>query len=107
MKQQISQLVNQFKQTMSEAYGNDLAKVVLFGSYARGDFHEESDIDFLVVLNKKELNPFKEIRKMNNKVYDLTLDSGKLISFLPTTLNRYESFETPFYTNVRKEGLVI
>ncbi|MEL6718658.1 MAG: nucleotidyltransferase domain-containing protein [Bacteroidota bacterium] len=107
MEEQIQQLANKFKENISEVYGKELSKVILFGSYARGDFREESDIDFLVVLNKKDLNPFKEIRRMNPKVYDLILDSGKLISFLPTTLTRYEAFQTPFYTNVRKDGIVI
>ncbi|MEM8525275.1 MAG: nucleotidyltransferase domain-containing protein [Bacteroidota bacterium] len=104
---QIQQLVDQFKQAVLSIYGEDLSKVILFGSYARGDFQEDSDVDFLVVLNKKQINPFKEILKMNEKIYDLTLDSGKLISFLPTTLNRYESFQTPFYVNIRKDGRIV
>lgn len=36
---------------MKRYYGERLAKIVLFGSYARGDFNEESDVDYLVVLD--------------------------------------------------------
>ncbi|MEM9848446.1 MAG: nucleotidyltransferase domain-containing protein [Bacteroidota bacterium] len=107
MQQQTQWIAHQFKQTLAAVYGEELAKVILFGSHARGDFHEESDIDFLVVLDRKHLNPFKEIRKLNAAVYDLTLASGQLISFLPTTLTRYESFQSPFYVNVRKDGITI
>jgi predicted nucleotidyltransferase len=44
-----------FKEIMQELYGERLSKIILYGSYARGDFHEESDIDFLVVLNDEEI----------------------------------------------------
>ncbi|MFN0014530.1 MAG: nucleotidyltransferase domain-containing protein [Saprospiraceae bacterium] len=44
------------KAELQRLYGDRLAKVILYGSYARGDFHEESDIDFLVVLKDVEID---------------------------------------------------
>ena len=54
------ELIQEFKKTIQQIYGSRLAKIVLYGSYARGDFHTESDIDFLVVLKDTEIKSFHE-----------------------------------------------
>ena len=51
----------QFKSLLTDLYGNRLSKLILFGSYARVEAREDSDIDFLVVLKDKEISVFKEI----------------------------------------------
>jgi predicted nucleotidyltransferase len=38
-----------FRRRLEQAYGQKLAGVLLFGSFARGDEHEESDVDVLVL----------------------------------------------------------
>ena len=39
-------VIKDFTETMKNHYGARLSKIILYGSYARGDFNEESDIDF-------------------------------------------------------------
>jgi uncharacterized protein len=46
----INQVANEYQANLQNLYGNELAELVLFGSYARGDYHAESDIDFAIVL---------------------------------------------------------
>ncbi len=43
---------------MKQLYGDRLESIVLFGSYARGDFHEDSDVDYLVVLDGNDISAF-------------------------------------------------
>ena len=103
----LEKINDQFKALMQSIYGSRLDKVVLYGSYARGDFREDSDIDFLVVLKDEKINTFQEIRETNEQIYDLSLHTSKLISFLPTTLKKYQSYQNPLYINVRNEGIII
>jgi uncharacterized protein len=49
MEKIVEQIAKEYKAALQELYGNDLAELVLFGSYARGDQHDESDVDFAVV----------------------------------------------------------
>lgn len=42
----IEQIANEYKASLRELYGDELAELILFGSYARGDYWEESDVDF-------------------------------------------------------------
>ena len=43
-------VIKDFTETMKNHYSDRLSKIILYGSYARGDFNEESDIDFMVVI---------------------------------------------------------
>ena len=104
MDNTIQQLALEFKQSLRERYGERFAKLILFGSYARGDFHEESDIDFLVVLNDEKVQNGKEIFFVSDIVSRLTLRYDKLVSILPVSLYRLLGSPLPFYQTIRFEG---
>jgi predicted nucleotidyltransferase len=95
------------KERLQALYGDRLAKVILYGSYARGDFHDESDIDFLVVLKDKEIQMTKELDFMCEPLLRLSLDFGVAISNFPTTLNKLKSSDFLFYKQVRTEGVEV
>ncbi|WP_159468667.1 nucleotidyltransferase domain-containing protein [Dyadobacter sp. 3J3] len=61
----IKMVSKEFKNEMIGLYGDALYKVILFGSFARNDFRDDSDVDFLVVLNKDEVRPLTEISKIS------------------------------------------
>ncbi|MFN0036731.1 MAG: nucleotidyltransferase domain-containing protein [Saprospiraceae bacterium] len=88
-------------------YGDRLAKVILYGSYARGDFHEESDIDFLVVLKDEEIEVGKEILFMSEYFAPMLLDYNIYISRHLTSLKLFETSDFLFYKNVRREGVEV
>ncbi len=95
------------KAELQRLYGNRLAKVILCGSYARGDFREESDMDFLVVLNDEKIDIGKELRFMNKPLYQISDDYGIALSSHPTTLGRWKNSRFMFYENVRREGVEV
>ncbi|MBK6995588.1 MAG: nucleotidyltransferase domain-containing protein [Lewinellaceae bacterium] len=95
------------KEQLQLLYGDRLAKVILYGSYARGDFHEESDIDFLVVLKDEEINIGQELHYMNRPIFKISFENDVIISSHPTTLKRLENSQFLFYQNVRKEGIAL
>ncbi len=95
------------KEQLKLLYGDRLAKLVLYGSYARGDFHEESDIDFLVVLNDENIDVGKELRFMNSAIHKISFENDVIISKHPATLRQLQTSQFPFYQNVRKEGIEI
>jgi uncharacterized protein len=100
-------IVTLFKSNLNELYGARLSRVILFGSYARGEETEDSDIDFLVILKDKNISVFSEIEAINRKVYKIILESGKIISFIPTTEEKFETSSNYFYSRIKQEGITI
>jgi uncharacterized protein len=97
-------MVSQFKTAISQLYGGRLSKLIMFGSYARGEENQDSDIDFLVVLKDKQISALTEIERINDSIYGLMLEHGKIISFVPTTEEKFEHSPNLLYTRVKKEG---
>ena len=107
MADSTSHIISRFKSTIQDLYGERLSKLILFGSYAREEAKEDSDIDFLVILKDKNISAFSEIEKINNRVYNMILESGRIISFIPTTEDKFENSPNHFYTLVKQEGKAI
>ena len=100
-------IISQFKSSLQQLYGERLSKLILYGSYARGEAREDSDVDFLVILKDKDISVFKEIEKINNHIYGIILESGKIISFIPATEDKFENSPNYFYTMVKREGKAV
>lgn len=83
------------------------ARVILYGSYARGDAKPHSDIDLLILLpDSYEDKEF--IRKkfaISDNLYDLSLEIGIEISPLVVVNKIYHSRKTLFTVNVANEGI--
>ncbi len=87
-------------------YGPRLVRLVLFGSQARGDADEGSDIDVLVVLSGP-VDAWEEIERSGRIVSDLSLEHAVVISCVFVAAERYASEESPLLLNVRREGVLI
>jgi len=84
------------------------AKVVLFGSYARGDYNAESDIDLLILLDKEKIT-YEDETRISFPLFMVEVKSGISISPMIYSKDFWENKHkvTPFYENVNQEGLVL
>ncbi len=83
------------------------AKVILFGSRARGDERNDSDWDLIVLLNKPKIEP-SDFDEISYPLYELGWKEGEQISPKLYTVKEWmkRSF-TLFYKNVEHEGIVL
>ena len=70
MPEAVHTIVYKFAQQIRVIYGNSLKKIVVYGSYARGDYQENSDIDIMILVDASD----SEIKKRFNLVCDLAFD---------------------------------
>jgi len=70
---EIKKILEEFKREIKRLYGKKLKKVILYGSYARGDATKDSDIDLLIVL-KGNIVPGEEI----DRIIDIITDKFKV-----------------------------
>ena len=94
---------------MQDSLGEKLDRVILYGSYARGDYDNESDIDFIIIANV----PQEEAGRWRDSIYDripyIDLDYDIIVSVKvtgSTVFNEYMD-TLPYYMNIIKEGIVL
>lgn len=92
------------KARLSEMYGDRLARVVLYGSYARGDAREDSDVDLLVVL-RGDYEPYAEIKRTSALHLDLLLRYGVDLAIQPFDEHEVTDLERPFMRNVAADAV--
>ena len=82
------------------------AKIILYGSFARGDNRKDSDMDIIILLEKDQVSREDE-KKVKYPLYDIEFDSGQVISPLVFSRKDWETRHkvTPFYQNVISEGI--
>lgn len=100
----IGEVLREFKTETEKLYGKRLKSVILYGSWARGEATEKSDIDLLVVL-EGEVIPGKEIDRMIDIITETNLKYGVLISVYPVSEKDYFTMNSPLLINVRREGV--
>lgn len=103
---ELKSILSEVKQELKKLYKNDLIDIILYGSYARGDHSENSDIDLLVILKSIE-TVGNEIDKIVDAIYDINLKYNTLISIVPITYKDYKSINSPLMLNVRQEGVKV
>lgn len=103
----VQQIAAEFKAELQKLYGEELSALVLFGSHAKGDFKEESDIDFAVVLKNPNTRGSAEIFKISSVSSELGLKYSELISVFPISKKRFKSSKLPVFQEIRKEGIQI
>jgi len=108
-KAKLNLIVSEFASNCQAAFGDKLAEVRLFGSYARGDFDEESDIDIMVLFNA--LRP--ELKQYTNKVCEIAAEVdfkyGTWTSPILFSKPEYDANKkvSGFLKNVDREGVQI
>jgi hypothetical protein len=87
-------------------YGTRLHRVLLFGSWSRGDAHPESDIDLLVALDRFE-SPWEELRRMDEILWRHSYRNDAVISAVPVGEQELHDGEHPLLIRARAEGRAV
>ena len=107
----ISNIIDEFINCVNQILGNRVKKIILYGSYARGDYNEKSDIDIMILTDLTD----DEIIEYRDKVSDIAYDIEEANNFdvwLSPLVKNIDKFNywleaLPFYMNVQKEGVVL
>jgi type I restriction enzyme S subunit len=105
-RQEVMEIAAKARAGLKAIYGERLRGVYLFGSWARGEGNEDSDVDIAVVLDEVP-NSFIEIERTGDLFSTLGLDAGVLVSrvFIPEQDFRAERYA--LYGAVQREGVAI
>ena len=109
MPQAMQSLIEQYVTEIKKIYGKHLRKVILYGSYARGDFRTDSDVDIMVLLDMSDLDLKAYSQQLSYMTYDFNLDNDLNIKPIAKSEDHFKKWVVnyPFYANVYKEGVVL
>lgn len=109
MPQEMQNLIDKYIIELKRIYGTHLKQIILYDSYARGDFNEDSDVDIMVLVDLTDekindyLDDLSEVEFNYNVDYDVWMMSVvKNIDHF-----RHWSQAHPFYADVVKDGILL
>ena len=108
---EINSIIEEFMKGTKKILGKRMKKIILYGSYARGDYNKNSDIDIMILTDLSD----EEITKYRDKIwefaYNIEFDNNFDIALSPLIKNidkfQYWLEALPFYMNIQKEGVVL
>ena len=94
------------RKVLENYYGDRFAGLIFYGSLARDEGDENSDIDLLVLL-KKPFDHFDELRNIIDLLDPVQLKSDRLISAKPAAEDEFEAGSINLYRNAKRDGVPV
>ena len=109
MPQTMQNLMELYITEIQKIYGDHLRKVILYGSYARGDFHADSDVDLMILLDMPDMELKVFSRQLSYMTYDFNMDHDMDIKPIAKSEEHYQKWveNYPFYANVNRDGVTL
>jgi len=102
----IRNALSELKKGLQSIYGSRLVAVILYGSTARGEFKEGSDVDVAIVL-RGSFPVAEEIDQVSALVSEISLRYNVTISILPIPESWWRERQSPLLINLRREGVML
>ena len=108
-KSQLNEILQRVVAESKTIFGTNLNSVILFGSYAREDFDEESDIDVLILVDLPSDRLANYRAHIDSLCGELLFEYGTVVSAIEKDLKTYNQYADvlPFYKNIVKDGVKI
>ena len=109
MSKRMKNLMEQYVEQVRQIYGSHVQQIILYGSYARGDFRPDSDIDIMILLDMSDLELKAYSQNLSYMTYDFNLDNDLDIKPIANSQEHFNKWveNYPFYTNVHNEGVLL
>ena len=106
MPDNVKSLMAKMKEGLAEIYGERLKAVYLFGSYPRGDYNQNSDLDVMIVLDAYK-SYWDELVRSAELASNLSLEYDVTISRTIMTESQWKKGDLPVLKNIRAEGVLV
>lgn len=105
----VNKLLIKFSNDLKTILGNSIAKVLVYGSYARGDYSELSDVDLMILVTLSEEEIHEKRKEVSDLAFDYFMDYGIDISPIVKNIDHFYEWSeaSVFYKNVQKEGITV
>lgn len=108
-QKELQDIIKRMGKIYLDIYGDNVVKIFLYGSYARGDFNADSDIDIVAIVRGERKKLQQDLKKIWDRSADLELEYGAILSPTVIPFDEFERYRSvlPYYQNISKEGVEI
>ncbi len=101
------EMINVMHSRVKQIIGDALRDTILYGSYARGDYDAESDVDIALIVDLDRVQAAKYKGELAELMSDISLEYDMLVCISCIPLQEFERFKNslPYYRNVETEGV--
>lgn len=109
MSDKMQSLMDLYVTEIKKIYGSHLRQIILYGSYARGDYGPDSDIDIMIFLDLSDMELKVYSKQLFYMTYDFNMDNDVDIKPIAKSEKHFKKWvlNYPFYANINKEGIVL
>ena len=90
----------------NHVFDDEIVKVVVYGSFAREEATEDSDIDIAIIV-RDDVDAYKVENSVNDLLFDLLLDRHELISVITIPNTLFNEYRSPLFLNIKREGIIL
>lgn len=103
----LQDVLRKYVNDILEIYGDSLKAVILYGSYARGDFKADSDIDIMILVDLAEEEIGRKGRSLSEVTFEYNFAHDLRIMPIVKNQGHFEKWlrAYPFYNHVKNEGV--
>ena len=107
MSRILDEILKKYVEDVREIYGENLRTIILYGSYARGDFKPDSDIDLMILVDLSDDEIKRKGHVLSDLTFDYNFDNNLEIMPIVKNLDHFNKWirAYPFYNNIKNEGV--
>lgn len=93
--------------TCNNVFLNRVSEAYLYGSFARGDYHEYSDVDILIIVDMDDEELYRYRSSLASINSELSLKHDVTVSITVKSQEHFRKYATvlPYYVSILKEGV--
>ncbi|MBR2214698.1 MAG: nucleotidyltransferase domain-containing protein [Selenomonadaceae bacterium] len=109
MNTQVKNMLTEYVEIIKKIYADKLAKIILYGSYARGDYNAESDIDIMILIDDDEVFSRTKNDELYARTFDFTMEHDVFVEACVKSKHTYDFWNEvhPYYRNIKTEGVIL
>lgn len=103
----LNEILSYLKSEYQKVYPDTLVRLYLYGSYARGDYTDNSDIDIVAIVKGERKNLQNKLKDIWDFSANMELDYNVIISPSVIPYDEFERYKEilPYYKNIAQEGV--
>lgn len=103
---QVRDILFEVKNLLEMEYGDKIKKIIVYGSYARGEATDDSDLDIAIVTDDN-VSASEIEGALDDLLFRILLEKGELVSVMAISEGVFNTYNSPFLLNVKEQGAAV